>query len=294
MPKLKFCLIYSYKLFNITIIIVGLNTLAVDLIMITCNPNKSSGNNDKWHCILRTYHITYEDHRESKERLRIQSAQLLCCSRSFVSGIQCDVEKFPHAVVAVAIALPIENPTIVRCEMLLVLCMAMRSVILQKRQPHAWNCSFARQCTSAYCPADTSIAVWEIPLGHLRASSIQSGPGTVELFFSKMKEHLAGRSFANDEDLKDAGWITRRPNGKKRAYTNWCQGTTSALMSKETMRKSSQRYVPKLVYSVSVLLLKNILVWRNVLCFMNGHRTFVIQLKLCSLSYCKLFPILLS
>ena len=46
--------------------------------------------------------------------------------------------------------------------------------------------------------------------------------------FPKM-EHLAGKRFANDEDLKDASWITRLPHGIKRVYTNWCQGTTSAL-----------------------------------------------------------------
>ena len=44
------------------------------------------------------------------------------------------------------------------------------------------------------------------------------------------------------------GWIARWPYGVKRVYTNWCQGTTSALMSKVTMWKSRQRYVPKLVY----------------------------------------------
>ena len=49
----------------------------------------------------------------------------------------------------------------------------------------------------------------------------------------------------------------------KRVYSKWCQGT-SAFMSKANMRKNRKRYVPKLVYSVSVLLLKNILVWRNV------------------------------
>ena len=41
----------------------------------------------------------YEGHPESKERLRIRSAHLFCCSRSLVSGVQCDVEKLPHAVV---------------------------------------------------------------------------------------------------------------------------------------------------------------------------------------------------
>ena len=41
----------------------------------------------------------YEGHPESKERLRIQSAHLFCCSRSLVSGVRCDVEKLPHAVI---------------------------------------------------------------------------------------------------------------------------------------------------------------------------------------------------
>ena len=49
--------------------------------------------------------------------------------------------------------------------------------------------------------------------------------------FPKMKGHLADKCFANDEDLKDVGWITRRSYGMKRVYTNWCQGTTNALMS---------------------------------------------------------------
>ena len=61
----------------------------------------------------------------------------------------------------------------------------------------------------------------------------------------------------------------------KRVYRNRCQDTTSALMSKATMCKRRQRYVPKLVYSVSVLLLKNILVWRNVLYFMDDLRTII-------------------
>ena len=39
----------------------------------------------------------------------------------------------------------------------------------------------------------------------------------------------------------------------------------SNIMSKATMWNSRQRYLPKLVYSVSVLLLKSIMVWRNVL-----------------------------
>ena len=61
---------------------------------------------------------TYEAHPES---LYIQSAHLFCCDLSLVSGVQCDVEKLPHAVVlapchvvsveiAVTMAVPIENP----------------------------------------------------------------------------------------------------------------------------------------------------------------------------------------
>ena len=34
----------------------------------------------------------YEGHPENKERLLIQSAQVFCCSRSLVSGVQCGVE----------------------------------------------------------------------------------------------------------------------------------------------------------------------------------------------------------
>ena len=60
---------------------------------------------------------------------------------------------------------------------------------------------------------------------------------------------------------------------KSRLYTNWCQDMTSALMSKATMWKSRQSYMRKLGYSISELsLLKNILVLRNVLSFMDGPR----------------------
>ena len=86
------------------------------------------------------------------------------------------------AEIAAAMAVPIENSA-VRCEVLFVFCRPMRSwVILPKRQALAWNCSVARQCTSAYCPADTSLPGWAIPLGHLQASSVKPGPGTVGLF----------------------------------------------------------------------------------------------------------------
>ena len=34
--------------------------------------------------------------------------------------------------------------------------------------------------------------------------------------FANMKALLVGKRFANDEELKDAGWITRRPYGMER------------------------------------------------------------------------------
>ena len=52
---------------------------------------------------------------------------------------------------------------------------------LPKRQALVWNCSVAWQCKSAYSPEDTSLAVWAIPLGHLREFSVQFGPGTIGL-----------------------------------------------------------------------------------------------------------------
>ena len=54
--------------------------------------------------ILRTWSetnmkwVSYQGYSQSKEHLGIQSAHLFCCSRSLVSGFQCDVEKLPHAV----------------------------------------------------------------------------------------------------------------------------------------------------------------------------------------------------
>ena len=38
-------------------------------------------------------------HPESKERLRVKSEHLFCCSRSLISGVQCDDVKLSHAVV---------------------------------------------------------------------------------------------------------------------------------------------------------------------------------------------------
>ena len=67
--------------------------------------------------IIRNY---YEGRPESNERLRIQSARLFCCSRSLVSGVQCDIENclvqlyvvpchVVNAEIAVAMTVSIEN-----------------------------------------------------------------------------------------------------------------------------------------------------------------------------------------
>ena len=91
-----------------------------------------------------------------------------------------------------------------------------------------------------------------------------------------MKEHLAGKCFANDEDLKDAvvTWLNSQViMWYDEGIHKLVPSMTSALMSKATtMWNSRQMYVPKLVYSLSALLLKNILVWRNVLYFLDGPR----------------------
>ena len=41
----------------------------------------------------------YEGNSENKEHLHIQSTHLFCCRRQLVSGVECDDEKLPHAVV---------------------------------------------------------------------------------------------------------------------------------------------------------------------------------------------------
>ena len=64
----------------------------------------------------------YEGHPETKERLSIMSTHLFCCSRPLVSSVHCDVENclmqlyvgycyVLSAEIAVAMAVPIENPT---------------------------------------------------------------------------------------------------------------------------------------------------------------------------------------
>ena len=135
--------------------------------------------------------MLYEGHPESKERLRIQSALLFCCIRSLVSGVQCDVEKFlmqlyvgpchvVSAEITVVVVMPIENAA--DCEVRGVISFLQLDEISGYLAEEISSRVELFCCTSAYCPADTSLAAREIPLGHLRASSVQSGLGTVGLF----------------------------------------------------------------------------------------------------------------
>ena len=72
--------------------------------------------------------------------------------------------------------------------------------------------------------------------------------------FQKM-EDLAGKRFANDEDLKDTGWISRRPHGMKRVWPKqtgakvwqvfYCQ---RRLCRKVDNGMSQNLYIPFLYY----------------------------------------------
>ena len=145
------------------------------------------------------------------------------------------------AEIAVAMAVPIENPAV--SEMLFVNCRTRSWVILPKRQTlvgivllyDSARLHTARQ-TQALLREQFHWDISEHP-----PYSTDLAPS--DFFLFPNMEHLAGKLFVNDEDLKDAVWITRRPHGMKRVYTNWCQGTTGALMSKVTMWESRQRYV---------------------------------------------------
>ena len=102
-----------------------------------------------------------QEHLESKEHLRIQSAHLFCCSRSLISGVQCDVENCliqsyigPCDVASAEIAVAVSLPT-VRCEVVISFLQANEMSLYLTEEA---SCSVARQCMYAYCPADTSLA----------------------------------------------------------------------------------------------------------------------------------------
>ena len=167
---------------------------------------------------------------------------MFCCSRSLVSGVQCDVEKLPHAVgvgpchvvsaeIAVAMAVPIENPA--DC--------AVRGVIrsLQADEILGYLAEESSSLVKFFCC--TAIHVCILLGRHkscFRSNSIGTSSSilrTVRTWHrrtfdvSKNEEHLAGKRIANNEDLKKA---VGGSHGMKRVYTNWCEGTTSSLMSK--------------------------------------------------------------
>ena len=98
------------------------------------------------------------------------------------------------AEIAVAMAVLIENPA--DCEVRGVIRFLPADEILGYLAEEASSRVELFCCTSAYCPTDTSLAVWTILLGHLRASSVQSGPGTVWLypFFQKWSILLVNAS----------------------------------------------------------------------------------------------------
>ena len=103
----------------------------------------------------------------------------------------------PCHVVSVEIAVLTENSA--NCEMRGVIRFLQADEILgylAKEASSRLELYCCTECTSTYCQADASLAARAILLGHLRASSVQSRPDTVSLFFSDSK---------NNEYLKDAG-----------------------------------------------------------------------------------------
>ena len=126
------------------------------------------------------------------------------------------------AEIAVAMAVPIENPA--DCEVRGVISFLQADVILGYLAEEASSCMELFCCMSTYCPADASLED--------------------EKFHWDIFEHP--------------------PYSSDLAPSDFFLCVCACLNVKEDyveMWISRQRYVPKLVYSVSVLLLKNILLW---------------------------------
>ena len=136
----------------------------------------------------------YEGHPESKSRLRIQSVHPFCCSQSLVSGVQCDVEKLPHAVVRRTLSRG-------KCKDSCGHGYAdwesrrLRSLRYYSFSAGRWDLRLACRrgklsrgivllddSARPHSARQTSLAACAVPLGHLQATSIQSGPGTVGQF----------------------------------------------------------------------------------------------------------------
>ena len=110
------------------------------------------------------------------------------------------------AQIAVTMVVPIENPA--DCEVRGVISFLQAPDILGYLAEEAssrGNCSVARQCTSAYCPANTSLADWAIWLGHVRDPPYSPDLAPSDFFLFPKMEHLAGNRFANDDELKVPG-----------------------------------------------------------------------------------------
>ena len=152
----------------------------------------------------------YESHPESKEHLRIQYAHLFYCSRSLVSGFQCDVVnclmqlyvRLFHVVsaeITVVMAVPIENPADYE----------VRGVIRLLQTEEESSCVGLFCCTTMHvhilpgrhkpCCVSNSIGTTSTILRTVRTWHHRTFP-----CFQKM-EQIAGKRFANDEDLKDTG-----------------------------------------------------------------------------------------
>ena len=73
-------------------------------------------------------------------------------------------------------------------------------------------------------------------------------------------EHLAGKRFANDEDLKDA-LVTYLNSQADTWYEEGIHKLVPRydLMSKATMWKGSQRYVPRHIFSFCIIVIKEYL-----------------------------------
>ena len=144
----------------------------------------------------------YEGHPESKECLRIQSAHLFCCSRALVSDVQCDVESCLMQLyldLARGKCRDSRGHGCVDCEPRR---RELRGIIrfLQADEVLGYLAEEASSHVELFCcttmhvrilPANTSLAARAITLGHLGASSVQSGAGTVGLYSVSKNEEAA-------------------------------------------------------------------------------------------------------
>ena len=216
----------------------------------------------------------YEDHPESKERLRIQSVHLFCCSWSLVSGVQCNVEScfmqlcvgpcqvVSGAEIAMAMEVPIEN--LADFEMWGVTRFLQTDEILDYLAEEASSHVELFCCTTMHV---------NILPGRHKPCCVRNSIGTSSSILHTFQTwHCRTFScFQKYRSIFQVNILKNLVGGQMvwRGYTQTgAKGMTSVLMSKTTMWNSRQRYMPKRVYSVSVLLLlKNILVCETFFTF---------------------------